>query len=118
MSLKRLPGSIIFHMVIDMNDSALGTIAQLRAFLEGALNVCFTPFADDQARYAHIAGVVRRFGYDRLSKPDKGVVLRYLALTSGYSRAQLTRLLARVLEGAPMGKRYRTPAHAFARRYT
>ncbi len=118
MSLKGLPGSIIFHMVIDMNDSQLSTIAQLRAFLEGTLEVSFTPFADDVARYAHIANVVRRFGYGRLSKPDKGVVLRYLALTSGYSRAQITRLLARMLDGAPMAKRYRTPAHAFARRYT
>lgn len=105
-------------MVIDMNDSALGTIAQLRAFLEGTLSVSFAPFADDDARYAHIASVARRFGYARLSKPDKGVVLRYLARTSGYSRAQLSRLMARVLDGAPLGKRYRAPAHAFARRYT
>jgi len=105
-------------MVIDMNDSALGTIAQLHAFLEGTLEVSFAPFADDAARYAHIASVVRRFGYAKLSRPDKGVVLRYLARTSGYSRAQLTRLLARVMDGAPMGKRYRAPAHAFARRYT
>ena len=105
-------------MVIDMNDSALGTIAQLRSFLQGTLEVSFAPFANDDARYAHIASVTRRFGYARLSKPDKGVVLRYLAHTSGYSRAQLTRLLARVLDGAPLGKRYRAPAHAFARRYT
>jgi transposase InsO family protein len=117
-SLKGAFGSIIFHMVIDMNDSALGTIAQLHAFLEGTLEVSFAPFADDAARYAHIASVVRRFGYAKLSRPDKGVVLRYLARTSGYSRAQLTRLLARVMDGAPMGKRYRAPAHAFARRYT
>jgi hypothetical protein len=105
-------------MVIDMNDSALGTIAQLRAFLEGTPSVAFAPLADDDARYAHIASVVRRFGYARLGKSDKGVVLRYLAHTSGYSRAQLSRLVARVLEGAHLGKRYRTPAHAFARRYT
>ena len=57
--------------------------------------------------------MVRRFGYTRMSKPDKGIVLRYLARTSGHSRAQLTR----VLEGQPLAKRYRTPAHAFARRH-
>ena len=59
-------------------------IAQLRSFLEGTLEVSFAPFADVDARYARIAGVTRRFGYARLSKPDKGVVLRYLAHTSGY----------------------------------
>lgn len=41
-------------MVIDMNDSRLGTIVQLRTFLEGAHCMDFPPFADDQARYAHI----------------------------------------------------------------
>lgn len=29
------------------------------------------------------------FGYARLNRPDKGVVLRYLGTTCGYSRAQL-----------------------------
>jgi hypothetical protein len=53
MSLKGLSGSIISHMVIDMNDAALGTIAQLRAFLEGTLPVSFAPFADDDARYVY-----------------------------------------------------------------
>jgi hypothetical protein len=53
-----------------------------------------------------------------LNRPDKGVVLRYLIATCGYGRAQLTRLLARVLDGQSLYKRYRAPAHAFARRYT
>ncbi|MFD2109305.1 integrase [Ottowia pentelensis] len=118
MSLNGRSGSIIFQMVIDMDESRLGSIAQLQAFLEGTLEVSFSAFADDQERYAHIASVVRRLGYTRLSRPDKGIVLRYLARTSGYSRAQLTRLLARVLEGQPLAKRYRVPAHAFARRYS
>lgn len=82
-----------------MNDYALGTIAQLRAFLNGTQSVSFAPFADDDTRYARIASVVRRFGYVRLSKPDKGVVRRYLPRTSGYYRSQLSRLLARVLGG-------------------
>lgn len=72
----------------------------------------------DDARYAYIVSVAQRFGYARLNRPDKGVVLRYLLATCGYSRAQLTRLLARVLEGQSLHKRYRAPAHAFARRYT
>lgn len=47
------------------------------------------------------------------------MVLRYLLVTSGYSRAQLTRLLARVHDGQRLlYMRYRAPAHAFARRYT
>lgn len=59
--------------------------------------------------------------YSRLNKrPDRGVVLRYLQHLSGYSRAQVTRLVAMWLadRDKPLVKRYRVPEHAHARRYT
>ena len=118
MSLSDGSGSIVFHMVIDMDETRLQTISQLQAFLAGTLEVRFCVPDNDDARYAHIVAVALRFGYARLNRPDKGVVLRYLIATSGYSRAQLNRLLARVLDGQSLYKRYRAPAHAFARRYT
>ena len=105
-------------MVIDMDETRLQTISQLQAFLAGTLAVQFTVPDSDDRRYAHIVTVAHRFGYARLSRPDKGVVLRYLLRTCGYSRAQLTRLLARVVDGQALGKRYRAPAHAFAKRFT
>ncbi|MDO8778414.1 MAG: hypothetical protein Q7K57_58795 [Burkholderiaceae bacterium] len=101
-----------------MDETRLQAIAQLSAFLAGTLEVRFTVPDSDDRRYAHIVSIAQRFGYVRLNRPDKGVVLRYLQRTSGYSRAQLTRLLARVVDGQPLGKRYRTPAHAFAKRFT
>jgi len=105
-------------MVIDMDETRLQTISQLQAFLDGTAEVQFRIPDTDEARYAHIVSVAQRFGYGRLNRPDKGVVLRYLTATCGYSRAQLTRLLARVVDGQGLYKRYRAPAHAFARRYT
>src|SRR5450756_1773019 len=101
-----------------MDETRLQTISQLQAFLTGTVEVRFGVPDNDEGRYAHIVSVAQRFGYSRLNRPDKGVVLRYLVATGGYSRAQLTRLLARVLEGQSLHKRYRSPAHAFARRYT
>lgn len=118
MSLNCGLGSIISHMVIDMDETRLQTISQLQAFLAGTAEVQFRVPDTDEARYAHIVSVAQRFGYGRLNRPDKGVVLRYLIATCGYGRAQLTRLLARVLDGQSLYKRYRAPAHAFARRYT
>ncbi|ABM58272.1 integrase, catalytic region [Verminephrobacter eiseniae EF01-2] len=118
MSLSGRLGSIIFRMVIDMDESRLQTISQLQAFLAGTLEVRFCVPDSDDARYAHIVAVAVRLDYAKLKRPDKGVVLRYLQRTSGYSRAQLTRLLMRVVHGASLHKRYRSPAHAFARRYT
>ena len=117
MSLNGGFGSIISHMVIDMDETRLQTISQLQSFLAGTSEVRFRVPDTDEARYAHIASVAQRFGYARLKRPDKGVVLRYLIATCGYGRAQLTRLLGRVLEGQTLHKRYRAPAHAFARRY-
>jgi len=118
MSLNCGRGSIISHMVIDMDETRLQTISQLHAFLGGTVEVRFRVPDNDEARYAHIVSVAQRFGYGRLNRPDKGVVLRYLIATCGYARSQLTRLLARVLDGQSLHKRYRAPAHAFARRYT
>src|SRR6218665_765723 len=118
MSLSGRLGSIIFRMVIDMDESRLQTISQLQAFLAGTLEVRFCVPDSDDARYAHIVAVAVRLDYAKLKRPDKGVVLRYLQRTSGYSRAQLTRLIMRVVHGESLHQRYRSPAHAFARRYT
>src|SRR6218665_1869675 len=118
MSLSGRLGSIIFRMVIDMDESRLQTISPRQAFLAGTLEVRFCVPDSDDARYAHIVAVAVRLDYAKLKSPHKGVVLRYLQSTSGYSRAQLPRLLMRVVQGASLHKRYRCPAHAFARRYT
>lgn len=111
-------GSIIHDMVIDMNETRLNTVAQLRAFLEGTLEVKFLPIRNDLERYEFIAGVLGRFAYRRLGRADKGVLMRYLARTTGYSRAQLRRLVGRRLKGEKLAKHYRAPAVGFARKFT
>jgi transposase InsO family protein len=103
-------------MVIDMNDRQLLTLAQLRAFLNGTVALDFAVAPDE--RYAFIARTVRRFGYARLNRADKGVVLRFLARVSGYSRQQLTRLVQRVRAQGPLLKRYRASRTSFARTFT
>ena len=105
-------------MVIDMNESKVRTVQQVREFLQGTRDVEFLPHGDDEARYAHVAEVVRRLGYARLHRGDRGQVLRYLGVTTGYASAQVKRLVARALSGQPLVKRYAAPAQAFAQRYT
>jgi transposase InsO family protein len=105
-------------MVIDMNESQIRTLGQVRAFLDGTLAVEFKPLAQDAARYRHIYDVLWRFGYHRLKRAERGWVLRYLRATCGFSRAHLTRLVAQVLQGEPLAKHYVVPAQAFARRFT
>ena len=103
-------------MVIDMNDEQLHTLAELQAFLDGTVAVDFAVAVDE--RYDFIARTVRRFGYGRLRRADKGVVLRFLERVSGYSRQQLTRLVKRGAERRPLIKRYRASRTSFARTYT
>ncbi len=105
--------------MIDMNETKLTTLEQVRAFLAGTVEVgfCATSAGEDE-RYRHIAGVLARFGYKRLKKPDKGLVLRYLERTTGYSRQQITRLVKRWSEGRGLRKRYRAPQNGWARKFT
>ena len=102
-----------------MNEVQVRTVEQMLQVLAGtqALELCQA--GDDKERYAWIASVLRRFNYGGLKKrPDRGVVLMYLQRLSGYSRAQVKRLVARWQGGKPLIKRYRAPERAFTRRYT
>jgi len=110
-------GSIIHAMVIDMNEQQLNTVAQLRAFLNGTQEVQFEPSGEDTQRYAFITAVVKRLRYRKLARADKGVVLRYLERTVGYSRQHLTRLVRRALRGEVLAKRYTAPAAGFPRTF-
>ena len=104
-----------------MNESKLCTIEQIEQFLIASADVAFTACGDDLERYAHISRVLNRFDYFHCSRKDRGVLLRYLQYTSGYSRAQVTRLVAQWhnnrLARVPLVKRYRAPAAPFARKY-
>lgn len=105
-------------MVIDMNEKKLVALEQLREFLAGTTEIEFRPWGGDEERYRHIEEVLKRFGYARLRRADKGVILRYLGRTSGYSRQQLTRLVARGLRTGKLAKAYRAPTVGFVRRFT
>jgi transposase InsO family protein len=99
-----------------MNDTQLHTLDQVEAFLVGTEAVDFS-FADTAARYAWMEATLIRFGYLRLGKQPKGVLRRYLRRVTGYSRQQLTRLLARYRK---TGRVYQQPyaRHRFTRRFT
>lgn len=109
-------------MVINMDESQLRTIEQIGQFLAASADVAFTAHGGDVERYAHISRVLKRFDLPQCNRHDRGVLLRYLQHTSGYSRAQFIRRVARWhgnrLASVPLVKRYRVPAAPFARKYT
>ena len=101
-----------------MNEAQVRTLEQVRQVLAGTQALEFAGAQDDQGRYAWIESVLRRFDYRHLARAQRGPVLAYLQRLSGYSRAQVTRLVSRWAAGKRLAKQYRAPEHAFARRYT
>lgn len=79
-----------------MNDSAIATLAQLKRFLLASKGWKFKGLNRD-GKYKWIEATVRRFDYFSLGKKDKGLVRKYIMLATGFSRAQLNRLLAKKL---------------------
>ncbi len=101
-----------------MNEAQVRTLVQVRHVLDGTQELEFRAAEDDEGRYRWIGEVLQRLGYRQLGRSDRGAVLAYLQRLSGYSRAQVTRLVGRWVDGQPLVKQYRAPNHAFARRYT
>ena len=95
----------------------LKTIDQLTDFLSGTQAVAFSVISDKDACYRWIEGELVKFRYLKLSRQGKGVVIRYLMKISGYSRQQLTRLIAQYRKTGKLKRQQRTVA-GFARKYT
>ena len=100
-----------------MNANELTTIDQVRAFLAGTQRVAFEVAGDKRSRYDWIRRTLVKFDYLRCNKVDKGTLTAYLMKVSGYSRAQVKRLIKRYRETGKLAPRQCT-ARGFARRYT
>jgi hypothetical protein len=100
-----------------MTIDKLTTIEQLEHFLSGSQVCIYEVAGDKNERYQWIQRTLIQFRYITLSKPEKGVVVRYLMKVSGYSRQQITRLVTRYkATGKVTLPRYKR--HQFRRRYS
>ena len=91
------------------------TLDDIRAFPGGSEAAEITP-RDREAAYAFIERTLVRFRYHfGLARAGKGLVRAYLAKVTGYSGAQLTRLIAQQRRtGRIRDHRLRPPARPFA----
>jgi len=108
--------SMIGAMRLIMNDRQLKTVEQVRKFLEGSHEVEFEVLSAEE-KYQWIESVLRRFHYARLRRPGKGIVRRYLMKVTGYSGAQISRLIGRYGQSGEL-KRAEYRRHRFASKYT
>lgn len=100
-----------------MKLSELKTIEQLEQFLNGTQAVIFEISSVKKGRYNWMRQELVRFEYLQLGKVNKGVVIRYLMKVSGYSRQQVTRLIAQYRKTGKIKHNY-VNRPVFARRYS
>ena len=103
-------------MLLNMNDGKLQTIEQVKQFLEGSEALEFRGLTA-QGKYCWIEEVLKRFRYHHLKRGEKGMIRRYLQKVTGYSRSQVSRLIA---EYKRVGRLRRTEyrRHRFPWKYT
>ena len=103
-------------MTITMTESHVRTVAEIRNFLNHRPQIAFRRKNRTEA-YAWFEKVLMRLKYETLKKPDKGAVRAYLGLITGYSRAQITRLIGFMVDTGHV-KPAVYKRHRFARKYT
>ena len=105
-------------MIVTLRTERIHTIEQVAAFVEANEPVDFRP-ADRAGAYAFVAQTLTRLDHHRLDKRSKALAKRYLAKTTGYSRAQLTRLIRQHRKTAKVvDRRAGNQRRPFARVYT
>ena len=75
-----------------MDDTEATSLEQIRAFLAGSDPVQFSGQRREEV-YGWVEKTLVRHQYASLGRPGKGLVRRYLARMTGFSRAQVTRLI-------------------------
>jgi transposase InsO family protein len=99
-----------------MNDSHIETLEQVRHFLDGAADMEIAVASKTEC-YLWVQRTLIRFQYLTLSKTDRGLIHRYLQQISGYSRAQITRLIKQYQKTGRIQRRQRT-SKGFTSKYT
>lgn len=81
-------------MNIIMTIKQIRTLEQVGDFLLSVGSAELALVSKDEA-YRWVAQVLKHFAYQRLGRPDKSLIQRFLMRVTGYSRQQLTRLIKR-----------------------
>ncbi len=98
-----------------MENSRLVNFIQIREFLQGTTAVDLS-LSCRKEKYAFVKKTFDEFKYTTLSKKQKGLLRRYIRKVTGYSKAQIARVLASSFYGNPYRANYKR--HVFNKKYT
>lgn len=79
-------------MIIQMNDEEIKTVEDIENYLKASERIAFK-INDKKEAYKWMENVLVRFRYLGSSKRTKGLIKMYVGVITGYSRAQVTRLV-------------------------
>jgi len=99
-----------------MNDERLQTLEQVKSFIKGSREVEYRG-VNAREKYDWIEEVLKRFRYPKLHKEGKGIIKSYLLKVTGYSRAQLTRLI-RLYQQSSKVQPAQYQRHRFPQKYS
>jgi hypothetical protein len=103
-------------MRLNMNDEQLQTLEQVKSFIKGSQEVEFKGL-NAREKYNWVEEVLKRFRYPKLHKEGKGLIKSYLLKVTGYSRAQLTRLI-RLYQQSGKVQPVKYQRHRFPQKYS
>ena len=98
-----------------MDDRQLRTLEQVKQFVDGSQGIEFNGL-NLKEKYHWTEEALKKFKYPWLKKAGKGVIRQYIEKVTGYSRAQVSRLVWRYLQsGKIKPTEYRR--HCFPQNY-
>ena len=104
-------------MTLHMNDRLLVTVEEVETFLLGSEQVQFE-IKNRIERYEWIAQTLQKFKYFTMRKKDKSTVKTFLCRITGFSDAQMTRLIKKKKCRGVIRVAKSKPTHRFPRVYT
>ena len=102
-------------MNITMIDTNLNDFNALGKFLNGVPKIEFSGTSKKE-KYEWVKEVLNRFNFRKLKKGKRGEVREYIQKITGYSNAQISRLIAKYLAGKLYFTEYQR--HSFSTRYS
>lgn len=110
-------GTLRGMTTLHMNDEQLGTLEHVQTFLEGTETLQFEK-AKRMEKYDWIARTLQRFKYFTLKKKGKSIVKTFVRRVTGFSDAQMTRLIDQKKKVGVIVVQRKKSIHRFPRVYT
>src|SRR3989304_7191232 len=96
-------------MIVNLKTQLLSSLEQVRSFMAGPDAFPF-PTQTHQDRYQWVVRSLKQFAYERLRRAERGLIVRFLCKVTGYSRAQVSRLIAQWRRRGGLTDRRGSPA--------